>query len=128
MTGRVVHIINTILVALGVAFIAYVIAPVEGSRDRARAELLFALISLAIGCGAGFYWCRTRSPVRRPFPPGHCRKCGYNLTGNVSGRCPECGARSLVNERTPAGVRFPESAGQDTEPRTRELHDQSRRE
>jgi hypothetical protein len=20
-----------------------------------------------------------------------CRKCGYNLTGNVSGRCPECG-------------------------------------
>ncbi len=24
-------------------------------------------------------------------PPGHCRKCGYNLTGNVSGVCPECG-------------------------------------
>lgn len=22
----------------------------------------------------------------------HCRKCGYDLTGNVSGRCPECGA------------------------------------
>ena len=22
---------------------------------------------------------------------GHCQKCGYNLTGNVSGRCPECG-------------------------------------
>jgi len=20
-----------------------------------------------------------------------CRSCGYNLTGNVSGRCPECG-------------------------------------
>ena len=20
-----------------------------------------------------------------------CRHCGYNLTGNVSGRCPECG-------------------------------------
>lgn len=24
------------------------------------------------------------------FGPGHC-KCGYDLTGNVSGRCPECG-------------------------------------
>ena len=23
--------------------------------------------------------------------PGHCKKCGYNLTGNVSGACPECG-------------------------------------
>lgn len=21
----------------------------------------------------------------------HCRSCGYNLTGNVSGVCPECG-------------------------------------
>ncbi len=25
--------------------------------------------------------------------PGHCRNCGYNLTGNVSGVCPECGER-----------------------------------
>ena len=28
---------------------------------------------------------------RHDRPPGHCRSCGYNLTGNVSGRCPECG-------------------------------------
>lgn len=27
---------------------------------------------------------------------GHCRKCGYNLTGNVSGRCPECGEPGLA--------------------------------
>jgi len=27
----------------------------------------------------------------RKRKPGHCRKCGYNLAGNVSGRCPECG-------------------------------------
>ncbi len=31
-------------------------------------------------------WRRDRKP-----PPGHCKICGYNLTGNVSGRCPECG-------------------------------------
>ena len=24
------------------------------------------------------------------MPPGHC-PCGYDLTGNVSGTCPECG-------------------------------------
>jgi hypothetical protein len=23
--------------------------------------------------------------------PGHCHSCGYDLTGNLSGRCPECG-------------------------------------
>jgi hypothetical protein len=28
---------------------------------------------------------------RYKIPPGHCQICGYNLTGNVSGRCPECG-------------------------------------
>ena len=27
----------------------------------------------------------------RRFPPGHCQKCGYDLTGNESGLCPECG-------------------------------------
>jgi hypothetical protein len=28
---------------------------------------------------------------RRRIPPGHCQHCGYDLTGNISGRCPECG-------------------------------------
>ena len=27
----------------------------------------------------------------RPWPPGHCPDCGYNLAGDVSGICPECG-------------------------------------
>ena len=27
-------------------------------------------------------------------PTGHCANCGYNLTGNVSGICPECGLPS----------------------------------
>lgn len=33
----------------------------------------------------GWLWRRDR------IPPGCCRHCGYDLTGNVSGRCPECG-------------------------------------
>ena len=28
--------------------------------------------------------------ARRPSPTA-CKHCGYDLTGNVSGRCPECG-------------------------------------
>jgi hypothetical protein len=27
----------------------------------------------------------------RVFPPNLCQVCGYNLTGNESGVCPECG-------------------------------------
>ena len=28
---------------------------------------------------------------RRHVLPNHCQNCGYNLTDNVSGVCPECG-------------------------------------
>lgn len=30
--------------------------------------------------------------VMHAMNPHLCRSCGYNLTGNVSGRCPECGS------------------------------------
>ena len=32
-----------------------------------------------------------------------CRQCGYNLTGNVSGRCPECGTPVPAALRSCAG-------------------------
>jgi len=35
--------------------------------------------------------------IKKKRPKGHCRKCGYNLTGNVSGICPECG-EPIVNQ------------------------------
>jgi len=38
---------------------------------------------------------------RRRVPPGHCRKCGYDLTGNVTGVCPECGAPASVRRPAP---------------------------
>ena len=31
---------------------------------------------------------------RKPIAPGRCSNCGYNLTGNVSGVCPECGEKA----------------------------------
>jgi len=30
---------------------------------------------------------------RHRIPQDHCQKCGYNLTGNTSGICPECGEK-----------------------------------
>jgi len=34
-----------------------------------------------------------RAGRRKRPQPGHCAQCGYNLTGNVSGICPECGTK-----------------------------------
>jgi predicted amidophosphoribosyltransferase len=51
---------------------------------------------VAVLAWTAWRWRRDRRP-----PPGCCQRCGYNLTGNVTGRCPECG--------TP--TRKPKSAG-----------------
>ncbi len=48
-----------------------------------------------------------RTRLRRCEP--RCPACGYNLTGNVSGVCPECGAAVPVNL-----VQRGDSAGQDS--------------
>jgi hypothetical protein len=46
-----------------------------------------APIVLLVAIPTGFAWWRER----RSIPPGHCRQCGYDLTGNLSGQCSECG-------------------------------------
>jgi hypothetical protein len=53
----------------------------------------FALVAIP----TAILWWRDR----RRIPPGHCRNCGYNLTGNVSGICPECGAE--IDRSAPLG-------------------------
>lgn len=40
-------------------------------------------------------WLRARTDVLRRHPE-LCQRCGYNLTGNSSGKCPECGAEIPV--------------------------------
>jgi hypothetical protein len=38
--------------------------------------------------------------VFRPIlSPGQCRSCGYDLTGNTSGVCPECGKKLVAEQR-----------------------------
>lgn len=33
--------------------------------------------------------------------PGHCPRCGYNLTGNTSGACSECGEKCAIPKNAP---------------------------
>jgi hypothetical protein len=44
-----------------------------------------------------------------PAVEGFCTCCGYSLTGNVSGRCPECGqaCTKATGTGAPAGPRLP---------------------
>lgn len=56
----------------------------RGPKPRA-ADLFFACLYATPGILAIVI---KRAP---PILPNHCKTCGYNLTGNVSGKCSECG-------------------------------------
>lgn len=49
-------------------------------------------------------------PMPSSTPDNRCQKCGYNLTGTVSGRCPECGkllaSETDLSEREPPKTRW----------------------
>ena len=62
---------------------------------------LFAVITSALP----LRWLALRRRQRAQNRDGYCASCGYNLTGNVTGICPECGAtareaRTLRSRRT----------------------------
>ena len=57
------------------------------SPDLASGLVRQWFLSLCVVTPTAFLFYRDR---RRPRP-GHSQKCGYDLTGNVSGKCPECG-------------------------------------
>ncbi len=50
--------------------------------------LIFAIVAVP----TWYCWRRSRHRYRRRVAHGCCFQCGYNLTGNVSGICSECGA------------------------------------
>ena len=63
------------------------------ARGSQRTTLLHVSVPLwmvlaTVGAATALFWWRDR-----PAPPGVCQVCAYDLTGNTSGRCPECGAQ-----------------------------------
>ena len=63
-----------------------------GDQFRLLVVPLWTLL-LAIGTPTLLLWYLDRNR----FPHGHCRSCNYNLTGNTSGICPECGSLVKTN-------------------------------
>ena len=70
----------------------------EWFTRRARDELIASAILLVIAAVAPL---ALRRWMRPTWPEGHCQKCGYDLTGNVSGTCPECGQRIVKGAPIP---------------------------
>ena len=63
-------------------------AAVSDAAFGVLVELVTAGLLVTPGVVVAVLLARRRAPR-----PGHCRRCGYDLRGNVSGVCPECGAK-----------------------------------
>ena len=74
------------------------------SSYSGRAVLPLWTALVLIGSVTAILWYRDHRPR-----PGHCQRCGYDLTGNVSGRCPECGKMIHRSARRCRGKRNPRS-------------------
>lgn len=70
---------------LGEAWLVGVRPPQAKYLGYVEISLLVMLVVIAIP--TALFWLADR---KRPLP-GQRRKCGYDLTGNLSGHCPECG-------------------------------------
>jgi len=70
---------------------AHVDSVVPAALSLTAATLGGMLISIALG-RALYRWICLDERVFKGIPCGHC---GYDLHGNTSGRCPECGESSL---------------------------------
>jgi len=77
--------------------------PVYAALERIAPLLLWSTPAWALLWA--WLYVRTLNALLRRRPGVHCAACGYDLTGNVSGRCPECGCatKSLGKEECEVG-------------------------
>jgi hypothetical protein len=63
----------------------------------AKGRVWLPLWSILLPLALGFLTLRRAPPPSTKSPP--CAECNYDLTGNVSGICPECGTRLEPRKR-----------------------------
>ena len=85
--ARALRLITVLVVA---ALATYCVAAIT-IRAFGPATLVVALILVPVG----LMFLANLRPMRRHWrlTRGLCVRCGYDLTANVSGVCPECGKR-----------------------------------
>ncbi len=92
-----------IIVACGAQFIGALVVgfgmawaePGSGPPDHAVEGMLGGGVLGAVVAEALHL---TASRSRRPLDGTWCSRCGYNLRGNVTGRCPECGCATKLGK------------------------------
>lgn len=95
---------------LGLMIPAHVMVwyPLYGpGRMSSTAVIAFVFIpfycTLTMFLGLAVGWVITKAQWFQQFRKGQCRRCGYDLTGNVSGTCPECGGKASSPNATMTG-------------------------
>lgn len=92
-----------LLLAAAVVAIRFYIRPHFGAVwvDRSKHIVLYSLLFGYPSLVAVMLRRRIRSGLRRELVQSGvptCLSCGYDLTGNESGVCPECGTRASDNQ------------------------------
>lgn len=80
------------LILLGVVLGSYWLGLAKDEPILALGGCLFSVLSVAAGVRIILGPPPSDEELRRSYleDPIHCPKCGYRLTGNTSGTCPEC--------------------------------------
>lgn len=94
--------------AANIAMISVMVAISWFAGDAVGADVVFRLIYRCNDCENYFRISDQRKPnITR------CKKCNYDLRGNTSGICPECGRK--ISARMMGRIRKAEQAGEPSE-------------
>jgi hypothetical protein len=95
IAGVCAFLLGAACAGIGAVVVMRAVPDLRGMAEARHSVFLAGVLGLAMLCGGGLgAWWIAADPERRRearSENGQCLACGYCLTGNVSGVCPECG-------------------------------------